>query len=236
MIQMAYFDNYSEEYKNLLAKHTGTSPGSDLTFFARQKAHHLRRALPDPLAVHSILDFGCGIGMAVRPLHLAFPKARITGVDPSTKSLDIAAQEHKDINTRLIPLADFNADPSIGNFDLIVISCVLHHIECDQHSAVLQSLRHRCSPTGKIAIFEHNPLNPLTLKTVRDCPFDEGVTLIRASQGRALLKASGWDNVKKRYITFVPPTLSKYKACEDWLPWCPLGGQYMLTAEPAENA
>lgn len=230
---MAYFDRYSDQYKNLLAAHAGTNSGPDPIYFARQKAHHLLQSHPNPLSVRSILDFGCGIGMALHPLHLAFPKAQITGVDPSIKSLDIAAQEHQDINIRLFSLADFDADRDIAGFDLMVISCVLHHIDSCQHSSVLKSLSHRCSPSGRIAVFEHNPLNPLTRRAVRNCPFDEGVTLIRARTARELLRASGWQRTRQKYITFIPPALSNYKKIEDWLSWCPLGGQYMLTAQPA---
>lgn len=228
----AYFDQYSNRYKELLAANTGTDLSS-AGFFAGQKAHHLRRALPPGFKVCTVLDYGCGIGMSLRPLQQAFPEARITGVDPSVRSLEIAAAEHRDLDVMLTPLSEFEADPSRSGFDVIVLSCVLHHIEADQHPDVLRSLSRRCSAQGRIAIFEHNPRNPLTRKTVRDCPFDEGVTLIPPRTAHRLLTSAGWRGVRRRYITFVPPALTRFKAVEDWLPWCSLGGQYMLMAQPA---
>ena len=33
---------------------------------------------------------------------------------------------------------------------------------------------------GACVIFEHNPLNPLTVQAVNTCPFDENAVLIKA--------------------------------------------------------
>jgi 2-polyprenyl-3-methyl-5-hydroxy-6-metoxy-1,4-benzoquinol methylase len=226
------FDQHSEHYRELLASHTATDL-SDVAFFAGRKAHHLRRALPRDVQLRRILDYGCGIGLAWRPLKQAFPEASITAVDPSIRSLEIAAAEHRDLNIALIPLSDFEANPELVGFDGIVVSCVLHHIDTDQQQAVLDGLRQRCSPQGWIAVFEHNPYNPLTRKAVRSCPLDQGVSLIPAHSMRRLLKRAGWRRIQQKFITFVPPALSGYQGIEEWLPWCPLGGQYMVVAQPA---
>lgn len=227
---MAYFDQYSEQYRQMLAASTGTSVEA-AGFFAGRKIYQLQRMLPADFEAQTILDYGCGIGMSLLPLRQGFPNARIVGVDPSEASLGIAEDQHKALNIELLPLAKFQQDECRETFDLIFLSCVLHHIDGNQHQQVLQSLHERSSPSGRIAIVEHNPYNPLTRKTVRDCPFDEGVTLIPSHQLRRLLVAAHWHKPCRRYITFVPPSLQRLRGIEDWLPWCPAGGQYLLMAQ-----
>jgi SAM-dependent methyltransferase len=227
----AYFDSYSENYKEILAKSTGEDLES-ASFFASQKVSHLARCYHNNEASKTILDYGCGVGMSLRPLRRIFPEAKISGADPSQRSLDVAAREHADCNVNLIQLADLNKSEYKRHFDLIFISCVFHHIDTEQHIKTLKTLRHICSPTGQLAIFEHNPANPITRKIVRDCPFDEGVTLISPRTLRERMRAAGWKGLRRRYISFVPPRLKRFKSLEPLLGWCPLGGQYFIMAKP----
>ena len=105
----------------------------------------------------------------------------------------------------------------------------------DEHVAILKNLRNLCAPSGTLAIFEHNPVNPITRKIVHDCPFDEGVTLISPRSLRGRLTAAGWHGLRRSYISFVPPKLKRVKRVERFLTWCPLGGQYFITAHPADS-
>jgi predicted TPR repeat methyltransferase len=227
---VTYFDQYSNQYKQMLAASTGTNVES-AGFFASQKIHHLRRSLPVGFDVKSILDYGCGIGMSLMPLRQAFPKARIVGVDPSEASLQVAADQHKDHDIELMSLSTFQRQQHEDLFDLIFLSCVLHHIDENEHKEVLGLLNARCSTGGRIAIVEHNPSNPYTRKIVRDCPFDEGVKLIPSRYLKRLLMSSGWQKPNSKYITFIPPSLRRISMMEDWLAWCPAGGQYLLMAQ-----
>lgn len=81
-------------------------------------------------------------------------------------------------------------------------------------------------------LFEHNPLNPLTRKIVRECPFDKGVTLIPAFRMKRLaLRAFGSvRNVRIRYTIFFPRKgiFKKLLPLERKLWWLPLGGQYYM--------
>jgi len=227
----AYFDSYSENYKNILAQSTGEDVES-ASFFARQKVSHLARSYPINHSLHTILDYGCGVGMSLRPLRQQFPVAEIAGADPSQGSLDVAAREHADCHLKTLPLGELNQSAYARHFDLIFISCVFHHIDSEQHVATLKSLRNLCSPTGQIAIFEHNPANPITRRIVRNCPFDEGVTLISPRTLRDRMTAAGWKDFRRSYISFVPPKLKRFKSLELFLGWCPLGAQYLIMAKP----
>ena len=46
-------------------------------------------------------------------------------------------------------------------------------------------------PGGIAAIFEHNPLNPLTRRVVSNCVFDEDAVLLRRRRARGLLRQAG---------------------------------------------
>jgi ubiquinone/menaquinone biosynthesis C-methylase UbiE len=227
----AYFDAYSDNYKNILAKSTGENIES-ASFFASQKVSHLARCNHSSHSLQTILDYGCGVGMSLRPLRQMFPKAEIIGVDPSQSSLDVAAKEHADCHVKMLPLGELNQSSFAQHFDLIFISCVFHHIDAKQHVTTLNSLRTLCSPTGRVAIFEHNPANPVTRRIVRNCPFDEGVTLISPRTLRDRMAAAEWKRLRRSYISFVPPKLKQLKSLESILGWCPLGAQYLITAQP----
>lgn len=227
----AYFDAYSENYKKILAQSTGEDVES-ASYFASQKISHLARCYPSNHTLQTILDYGCGVGMTLRPLRQKFPETEIAGADPSQSSLDVAAREHADCHIIMLPLGELNQSCYARHFDLIFVSCVFHHIDSEQHIATLNSLRNLCSPTGQVAIFEHNPANPITRRIVRNCPFDEGVTLISPRTLRDRMIAAGWKSIRKSYISFVPPKLKRYKSLESFLGWCPLGAQYMITAKP----
>jgi trans-aconitate methyltransferase len=170
--------------------------------------------------------------MSLRPLRQKFPEAEILGADPSQRSLDVAAREHAGFHIKMLPLGELKESGYVQYFDLIFISCVFHHIDSDQHVATLNALRDLCSPTGQVAIFEHNPSNPMTRKIVRNCPFDEGVTLISPRTLHHRIMAAGWKGLRRRYISFVPPKLKSFRSLEPFLAWCPLGAQYLITAKP----
>jgi len=227
----ADFDAYSDSYKYILAQSTGEDLES-ASFFASQKVGHLAHCFPKKDSLQSILDYGCGVGMSLRPLRQTFPNAEIIGADPSQSSLDVATREHADCNVKMLPLGELNQSSYAQHFDLIFISCVFHHIDAKQHVETLNSLRNLCSASGGVAIFEHNPANPFTRRIVRNCPFDEGVTLISPRTLHDRMTAAGWTGLRKSYISFVPPKLKRFKSVESVLGWCPLGAQYLITAKP----
>lgn len=224
------FDHYSESYIKILAESTGAEPES-ASFYARQKVYHLARNVYADPPIQTILDYGCGVGLSIRPLRQRFPQVQLFGADPSSLSLEVAAREHADCDPQLLALEQLSEPKYSGSFDIIFVSCVFHHIDADNHIETLRRLRHLCSPSGQIIIFEHNPINPITRRIVRNCPFDEGVILISPRTLGDRLKAAGWQRLKTRYVSFVPPRLEPIAVAEPLLGWCPLGAQYFIRAQ-----
>ena len=109
-------------------------------------------------------------------------------------------------------------------------ACVFHHIEPRQHERLFTEIRRVLKPSGYLMIYEHNPFNPLTLRAVNTCPFDENAILIRARTLRGRLASVGFEQLQIRYRVFFPKMLHRFRYLEDSLGWLPLGAQYYVRA------
>jgi len=229
-MDVAEFDKFAEEYwtthKANLAV-TGESPD----YFARYKiAEVARRLKAMKVSPARVLDFGCGIGNSAPHLHEAFPDAAITGVDVSEKSLAVARQ-------RFPGAAQFLAyDPAAAppapaeGYDLIFSACVFHHIPESEHIAIFRRLRERLARGGIMAIFEHNPLNPVSRYIVATCPFDDNATLVGAGELARRQRAAGFGKVDVTYTGFFPGPLKALRPLEPMMAKLPLGAQYYTLA------
>jgi ubiquinone/menaquinone biosynthesis C-methylase UbiE len=121
-----------------------------------------------------------------------------------------------------LPVAD-------ASFNGAFACCVFHHIDAAQHRNVLAELRRVVKPGGLLMIYEHNPLNPLTVRSVNTCPLDENAVLISARQMRRRCVDAGWD-AEYDYRVFFPAMLKRLRGLENHLRWLPLGAQYYISA------
>jgi hypothetical protein len=94
----------------------------------------------------------------------------------------------------------------------------------------LDELRRITKPGGVLAIYEHNPLNPLTVRAVNACPLDVNAHLIRGAVMRKRVVASGWSEARIDYKLFFPAIFSALRPMERHLEWLSLGAQYRMTA------
>lgn len=226
-MQRSEFDKFAQEYSSLHRANIAIS-GESPEYFAAYKIRDLRDVCASlgmlPTVAH-ILDFGGGLGNSVPHFREFFPRAHLTCADVSVESLRIAASRFAGLadfvsfDGRRLPFAD-------GGFDCVFSACVFHHIEPDRHVALLVELRRVLRPGGLIVIFEHNPLNPLTVHAVRTCPLDENAILLRAGTLRKRLAAAGFSRSAVRYRVFFPHALRRLRPLERWLQRLPLGAQY----------
>jgi SAM-dependent methyltransferase len=220
------FDHYADEYHAQHARSIGAS-GEEPEYFARYKAHDARRLSEGRLPRPAVLDFGAGIGNSLPHLHVSFPECRLVGVDVSPRSLDIARQRHGAI-AELVEFDGTVIPAPADEFGLALVACVLHHVDPDRHVAVLAEIRRVLAPGGWLVAYEHNPLNPLTRRAVRDCPFDVNARLLRAPALAGRLRAAGFSQVQTRYRVFFPHALRALRGVEPLLAWLPLGAQYCV--------
>lgn len=222
----AEFDKFAEEYRCLHAANIAAS-GESPEFFAEYKVKDVAQLTKAAgLRVTQVLDFGAGIGNSVPHWRAYFPGASITCVDVSQKSLEIGKERFADAQFRLF---DGRSLPfSEGTFDVIFAACVFHHIPHSDHLSLFREMRRVLAVGGLLVIFEHNPLNPLTVRAVNTCPFDENAKLIRGTVLRDAVLAAGFSNPTVRYRIFFPAALRAFRRLESWLTWCPLGAQYYV--------
>ncbi|NMG43064.1 methyltransferase domain-containing protein [Aromatoleum toluvorans] len=226
-MERAEFDRCADEYEQQHAANIGLS-GESPAYFARYKVQDVARS-PAAQATTRILDFGAGIGGSVPYWREFFPRASLTCLDVSERSLAIArdrypgAVEYCCFDGVTIPFED-------GTFDVAFAACVFHHIDAAAHLALLRELLRTLADGGSLFLFEHNPLNPLTRHAVDTCPFDANAVLIRARTMRERLRAAGFGSVTLAYRIFFPGALRFLRPLEPYLEWLPLGAQYRLCA------
>jgi SAM-dependent methyltransferase len=219
-----HFDRFASDYKQVLDQSLGVS-GQDSSYFAEYKARYLRRLL-SPDFSGKVLDFGCGIGLLSGFLKKHLPAIQLDGFDVSQDSI-------RKVEPILTAQGTFTCDWSqlARDYQLIVIANVMHHIPPQQRKDVIQKLADRLKPGGSLAIFEHNPANPLTRWVVEHCPFDDDAILLPPAETRGYVNDAQLSLKKRDYIVFLPHFLAWLRPLEPWLSWLPMGAQYVMVAE-----
>jgi len=220
------FDPYAHSYRDL-HRNSVRASGEEPDYFAAYKVECMARMLDEPAsgAPLRILDFGCGVGNSIPHLVRLFPNAQIHGLDVSGESVGLAKASYPTalfgvLGEESLPLPD-------ASIDVAMAACVYHHIPPEQRLRWTRELKRVLKPGGHVFIFEHNPLNPLTQKVVRDCPFDDDAILLSRAESLSLLKAGGFTSTDVRYIVFFPKLLAFMRPLEKLLVKVPLGAQYV---------
>ena len=223
------FDKFADEYAALHSNSIGAS-GEGPEYFAEYKIRDVKNHIAaHGLAVRESLDFGCGIGGSVPYFRKHLPEANLTCIDVSQKSLDIAQSRFPTSAT--YRLFDGESLPFEDNtFDVVFSACVFHHIPATEHVRLMAEIRRVLTPDGVFFVFEHNPLNPLTVSVVKQCPFDENAVLIASKELSRRLNKAQFHSIVRKYRVFFPNFLRAFRPLESSLGWCPLGAQYYLAA------
>ena len=116
--------------------------------------------------------------------------------------------------------------PFENSFDVIFIANVLHHVPFENHVPILKHLYEKLKDGGTLFLFEHNPLNPLTVRAVNTCEFDRDAKLLNPLYANRVLKESGFARRNIRFVIFFPKFLSFLIPLEKYLRKLPLGAQY----------
>ncbi|MGE0009788.1 MAG: trans-aconitate 2-methyltransferase [Candidatus Babeliales bacterium] len=129
--------------------------GEQAAFFAEYQAHIITKILnKQGTNPATILDYGCGDGTMAYILSALLPQAQIQGVDTSDELIEIAQGWYGTKNEKLRFSKSF-----AGQFDIIYMANVLHHIQKDQRKNLLKTLTDHLAPNGQLIILEFNPFN-----------------------------------------------------------------------------
>ena len=111
------FDNLAETYSEITSNQHAFFD-SNTRYLQHYKVAVAKQLVPDPATV---LDYGCGIGLLQEFLNDYFPKSSIYAADISQDSLSYLRRHFP--QTKVL-----DCEAALQQcFDLIVVSCVLHH-------------------------------------------------------------------------------------------------------------
>lgn len=222
------FDAYADEYRSIHTKNIQLS-GADSLYFAHMKVALLRSFEKNSSA--KLLDIGCGDGATELFMLQHFPDWQINAIDISEKSIAAAM-------ARKLPAVSFSVYNGTrtsfddNSFDIIFMAGVLHHIDYGLHQVIIKEIYRLLKKGGRLYLFEHNPLNPLTRYLVNTCVFDKDARLLKSNYTIRLLKNARLKISDQRFIIFFPRKglLGRLVFLEKYLQWLPFGGQYFIRA------
>jgi SAM-dependent methyltransferase len=227
------FDKHAAAYDGGIDNPVKKMMGDADSFFA-VKARWLMRhepALRDGSL--SLLDYGCGAGDLMRVLAGLGARATFMGCDVSVGMLAEAGKRWPAAfgpAPALAPQDGARTPFAEGQFDVAVISAVLHHVPPAERPAVYAELGRVLKPGGRLYVFEHNPRNPLVRYVIARTPIDANAILLDAREVRHGLLGAGRYALATDYLMFMPPGLGFLGFVDRALAWLPLGAQYAVAA------
>jgi len=220
------FNNYVDSYKNEIEK-TIRFAGQDVDFYVSLKAElitELAGKYFGDITDLRVLDVGCGIGLVDMYLRDRF--RNLYGVDVENKVIKKAGENNPSVT---YVMYDGKTIPFEDNFmDITFAVNVIHHVKPEYWQNFINEMARVTRKGGIVMIFEHNPLNPLTQKVVKNCVFDRDAVLIRKGMITKLIENSGLHKVDSAYIIFFPFKHTIFRIIEGYIRQLPLGAQYFV--------
>lgn len=233
----AEFDAYAPGYDAGMDDPLKRLFGRDADQYLAVKVRWLRRDLSDFEPQPALLDFGCGEGGFLRLWAASGDVGPLHGCDVSRGMIEEARRRW----SRGHPVPDLRpfaggqvpfADESMA----VVVACaVFHHVPPRERPAAFREIMRVLRPGGRAYVFEHNPLNPLTVLVVRRTPIDRNAVLLRARACVAGLLDAQAVAARVRYLHFSPPRLRVLRGMDSWLGRFPLGAGYVVRAEKPKH-
>lgn len=217
------FDDYVETYKHEIQSSIDFA-GQDVDFYIELKAELLlklaKKHLGDTGTIKA-LDIGSGVGLVDKFLHRKIPN--LYGIDVEQGVVDKAKVNNPGIDYRIYNGTQIPFDDN--TFDLTFAINVMHHVPPAHWENFTKEMYRVLKPGGIAAVFEHNPVNPLTRKVVRECEFDRDAVLLKHGKIESLFQSAGLEIFDDAYIIFFPFKAGIFRSIEGLMGWLPLGAQ-----------
>ena len=142
-----------------------------------------------PQAQH-ILEVGCGEGAVTERLSLLYPSAKILGIDITPSAGRLYRGQTKNVIFRDTAVQSI-ATEMPGEFDLVILSDVIHHVPPKEREAIFMAIR-TCLAPGGLFLFKDwkrtpTPIHWLCYGGDRWLTGDR-VSYLSRSQARAILE------------------------------------------------
>jgi ubiquinone/menaquinone biosynthesis C-methylase UbiE len=220
------FDHYADNYQDMVQEAI-SFVGQKHDFYLRVKTEHIKQKMHQYLGdtlTKSVLDVGCGIAQAGQLLSAHVNDFH--GVDVSALEIEQACKNDPQGHYCSYDGARLPYDDE--TFDFTFAICVMHHVPPEKWLHFLKEMHRVTKPGGIVAIYEHNPLNPLTRLAVSRCEFDADAVLLWRNQTKKLFQEVGLKFLQSDYILFFPFASPLLNKVEHLLNWLPLGAQYAV--------
>lgn len=221
------FDAYAEQYEQALNNGLKLS-GEGPEYFAKSRIAWSQQVLSNQGQLNHVLDFGCGIGLAVPLIRELLQPKFICGFDPSSAAIERAREELGNASTQFVESADRVA---VDTFDLAYCNGVFHHIDPVARPSALQTVYRALKPGGCFALWENNPWNPGTRYVMSRIPFDRDAITLSPPVCRRMLRTAGFNVIRTDAWFLFPSKLSWFRPLEKWVHRLPLGAQYLVLAQ-----
>ena len=221
---MSDFDRHAATYASAVNDSIAFS-GLKVDTFVKAKLFHLRRILRQNgiLRNDAVVDVGCGVGTYEVGLIEDWPN--IAGIDVSQESVALARKtcnaNFKSFDGKRMP---FESNSVAAAFAI----CVWHHVPVQDWPLFLEEILRILRPDGILAVFEHNPWNPLTRWAVERCVFDKDAVLLSMPQARRRMRDAGFVLKRSEYILSLPAATGLAGWLDGWLGSVPTGAQYLV--------
>jgi SAM-dependent methyltransferase len=223
------FSDYVETYQKEVQSSINFA-GQELDFFIKLKADSIvqiaGKYFNNPESI-KILDIGSGIGLTDHHLSVYF--RNLHGIDIEEDVVNKAKSFNPHVNYSLYDGLNLPFEKDF--FDMVFAINVMHHVPPGKWGNFVNEMYRVVKPGGVSAVFEHNPVNPLTRLAVSRCEFDRDAVLIHKNKLRKIFTASGFGVAKTAYIVFFPFRGKFFRGTENILSWLPLGAQYYLAGK-----
>jgi len=224
--QPSEFDRYADSYQDNV-QNAISFAGKKPDFYMRIKVEHIKQMLLshriDPQSA-TVLDVGCGIAQAGKLL--SSHVGDYHGVDVSALEIEQACKN--DPQGHYCSYAGDKLPYDDDTFDFTFAICVMHHVNPQNWLHFLKEMRRVVKPNGIVAIYEHNPLNPLTRLAVSRCEFDADAVLLWPKKTKSLFQEAGLQITISDYLLYFPFEKTIFRKIESYLQWLPFGAQYAV--------
>ncbi len=220
------FDDYVETYRTEIDDSIGFI-GQDVDFFIEIKAELLLKLAEKnfgQLDKIKVLDIGSGVGLVDR--YLKSQIKDLYGVDVEEGVVEKAKVNNPEVSYQMYDGARLPFEDN--TFDLCFAINVMHHVPPGMWENFAREMHRVLKPGGLAAVFEHNPMNPLTRLAVARCEFDRDAVLLNHGKIKSLFKGAGLKLSDDSYIVFFPFKAKFFRSIETGLGWLPLGAQHYV--------
>ena len=212
----------------------------DHKYFVKVKSLHLLRKLKELYGDTknlTCIDLGCGPAETTEYFQDSF--SHIFGCDYSPGMIEYANKKNlKNATFKLCQAQQLPFDTK--SIDIVLMCGLIHHIDtAEKIKQTFKEVNRVLKKGGAVAIYDFNPLNPLSRHIVKTCSIDTGVNLNGYKKSLfpttffsweliAILNEAGFKVSKHEYLIYFPKILSILAPLERLLAKVPLGGMYSI--------